>query len=40
MTGSPTEQTCLVRLCSLPKFELVSCKEDFYIVDIFEVAFL
>ena len=20
----------LVRLCSLPKFELVSCKEDFY----------
>ena len=26
-----------VRLCSLPKFELVSCKEDFYfIVDTFE----
>ena len=23
----------LVRLCSLPKFELVSCKEDFYNVD-------
>ena len=25
-----------MRLCSLPKFELVSCKEDLYIVDIFE----
>ena len=28
----------LVRLCSLPKFELVSCKEDFFIVDIFEYS--
>ena len=31
---------CLVRLCSLPKFELVSCKEDFFIVDIFETLFI
>ena len=38
--GSPPEQTCLVRLCSLPKFELVSCKEDFFIIDIFQMLLI
>ena len=28
-----------MELCSLPKFELISCKEDFYNVDTFEEVY-